>query len=214
MKFTLTHKLLLALAVFSIAWFKSEGPAFLGFRTINNTFEASTNDTFEVNYDLGDSDPAIVAKYGRGVNVTNAFKCGYPVSITIFLTANPPPPALPVDQYYGPYSSFTLQYAIGNTITGNAWTTIASVNVSDFTPLEGKTTAMFGIGLKWVPPYTNNVDYLLRIYGTTTGNGSNPPAYSADLASTNTFTAKGDGATWDDWEVLGIRVIPNKRPGM
>jgi hypothetical protein len=83
------------------------------------------------------------------------------------------------------------------------WMTIGAIT-NDFSDVQNIEGDHYGL-ITWYPPSTSNVDYLLRIYGVASSGPTN--YYSADLAATN-ITANGDGHTWRDWAVLGIRVLP------
>lgn len=199
-------KIVLVVTLFALtatAWFPPGGSAYFGFRVVNNTYEACTDDTFQVNYDLGDDSAAIVAKYGKGVNPTNSFRCQYPVALQVWLTASD------TSGVYGAYDTARLEYFQGEEATSNdTWTLICDLSVAEMKVANGRRFKI----VDWYPPQTNNVVYLLRLYATTVG-GTNPPLCSSDLETTNNIGAKGDGYTWPDWAVLKILVIPKKRIG-
>ena len=197
----------LLLALGALAWFKPGGPAYFGFRIINNTFEASPTDTFDDNYDYGDTDPAIIANYGKGVSANNAFRCGYPISIVVWLSAEDTGP-------HGAYESARLEYFQGTQAPANDtnWVLIKELTVNQLKAVQGKKSAAFGL-VTWTPPDVNNTRYLLRIHAKTFGSETNFPSESSDLTTPNVITGNGDGATWQDWAVLDILVIPNRRPG-
>jgi hypothetical protein len=178
----------------SCAWFYGPGnpTGKKVYITSCNGFDTLSPDS---NYDYGDTNAAITTRAG-GFNAANAFAVGYPVTFGIFMEWD----------LTRVYLSATLQYFQGtNSGTSTNWITIGTITNS-FDESEGKEGSHFGL-ITWYPPANTNVQYLVRIYATGEGVGTN--YISSDLAATNISTA-GDGNTWSDWSVLGIKVIPVK----
>ena len=170
--------------------------------TAVNEFE--TYSGVNSNFDLGDVDTLIGTNFARKVNPTNYFLCAWPITFRVYMT-DPSPDALA-------YMSAKLEYISGtNATTSTNWTEIASLSSNQFAPVVGTVGAHFGI-VTWTPPNTNNQLYLVRIFAQIMSNGV-LTVESGDRNVTN-ITASGDGATWEDEEILSIKSIPNQRPGM
>ena len=178
----------------SCAWFY--GPGYLTGKRVYIT-SCNAYDTLapDGNYDYGDTNAAITARAG-GFSAANAFVVGHPITFGIMLEWD----------LTGVYKSAKLQYFQGtNSGTSSNWITIGTLTNS-FDESEGTEGAHFGL-ITWYPPETTNVEYLVRLYATAEASGIN--YISSDLAATN-ITCNGDGNTWSDWSVLGIKVIPVK----
>jgi hypothetical protein len=175
----------------SCAWFYSPGypSGKKVYITSCNGFDTLAPDS---NYDYGDTNAAITARAG-GFSAEDAFLVGYPVTFGVMLDWD----------LTGIYQTAKLQYFQGtNSGTSTNWITIGTITNS-FDELEGKEGAHFGL-VTWYPPVVTNVQYLVRIYATVEASGTN--YISSNLSATN-IDAHGDGNTWSDWSVLGIKVI-------
>lgn len=178
----------------SCAWFY--GP---GYPTGKKVYITSCNgfDTLspDSNYDYGDTTNSITARAGS-FSAANAFAVGYPVTVGVMFEWD----------ITGVYLSSTLQYFQGtNSGASTNWLTIGTIT-NAFDEAEGVEGAHFGL-ITWYPPATTNIQYLVRIYATADKSGTN--YISSDLSATN-ISAAGDGDTWSDWSVLGVKVIPVK----
>jgi hypothetical protein len=180
----------------SCAWFYGPGnpTGKKVYITSCNGFDTLSPDS---NYDYGNTNAAITARAG-GFNAANAFAVGYPATFGIMLEWD----------LTKIYLSATLQYFQGtNSGASTNWITIGTFTNS-FDEAEGKEGSHFGL-ITWYPPATTNVQYLVRIYAIGTAAGFETNWISSDLAATN-ISAAGDGNTWSDWSVLGVKVIPVK----
>jgi hypothetical protein len=183
-----------ALISLSCAWF--HGPGYLiGKRVYITSCNAYDTCAPDSNYDYGDTNAAITARAG-GFSAENAFVVGYPCTFGVMLEWD----------LTGEYQMATLQYfQVTNSGTSTNWITIGTITNS-FDEVENIEGSHFGL-ITWYPPDTSNVQYLVRVYATAIGFSNN--ACSSDLSATN-ITCNGDGNTWSDWSVLGIKVIPVK----
>lgn len=150
-------------------------------------------------FDLGDTDPKIWKEYNG--NPSHPFSVAWPVTIYVWIQTNS---AVLVG---GRYEIAKLQYMQGtNSGVSTNWVDIATITNFEYT--LSNHGAHFGL-VTWYPPDTNNVNYLIRIWARLE-NGMQ----SASLFSTG-IDKNGDGiaSDWNDCEVLGLKVIPTKRPG-
>ena len=180
------------LASLSCAWFYGPGnpTGKKVYITSCNGFDTLSPDS---NYDYGDTNDIITARAG-GFDADDAFAVGYPVTFGVMFEWD----------ITKVYLSATLQYFQGtNSGTSTNWITIGTI-ANSFDEAEGKEGAHFGL-ITWYPPASTNVQYLIRIYATGEGVGTN--YISSNLSATN-ITAAGDGSTWSDWSVLGVKAIP------
>jgi len=149
------------------------------------------------NFDYGDTNAAITERVG-GFSAANAFIVGYPTTFGVMLEWD----------LAKVYLSATLQYFQGTNSGASAnWITIGTITNS-VEKAEGKEGAHFGL-ITWYPPANTNVEYLVRIYAVGTADGYETNWISSDLSATN-IDSHGDGNTWSDWSVVGIKVIPVK----
>jgi hypothetical protein len=184
------------------AWFTLDGIS-LHRLYITRVNEYETMSLHGTNFDLGDISPLIVSNYGGGmISPTNAFVCSWPITIEVYFVPR-------TNDGGGPYVSALLEYHSGTNATSDTnWITFAEIKSNQFQAAEGNVGAHFGI-VTWVPPDVSNALYLVRIWAQIeTGPGS----ISADRTVTN-ITCNGDGFTWTDETIVGIKVIPHKRPG-
>jgi len=180
----------------SCAWFYGPGNL-TGKRVYITSCNAYDTLSPDGNYDYGNTNAAITARAG-GFSAENAFIVGYPCTFGVMMEWD-----------LGKiYLSAKLQYFQGtNSGTSTNWITIGTIT-NVFDEAEGVEGAHFGL-ITWYPPETTNVEYLVRIYAVGTADGYETNWISSDLAATN-ITCNGDGNTWYDWSVLGIKVIPVK----
>ena len=184
----------------SFAWFWGPGNQ-IGLRVLITSANGFDTLAPDYNYDLGDTNAAITARAG-GFNSAHAFEVGYPVQVLV----------KPEYDLTAEYTKIVLQYFQGtNSGTSSNWTTICTITNS-LDEAEGKEGAHFGL-ITWYPPAVTNVPYLLRVYCEAVKSGTN--YVQVNLAATN-INCNGDGlpwgegGTWFDWAVLGIKVIPRK----
>jgi hypothetical protein len=140
-------------------------------------------------WDLGDTTNTITENYGG-----EPFSNGVPLQLEVYITQPPTNDA---------WDAISLQYIAGtNSGASTNWTTIKTIS-SGFDSVTNVLGCHFG--LTWTPPVATR--YLVRIHGITTGGLEN-----ASMNASN-ITAKGDGLTWDNHEVLGFTLTDNTRPG-
>lgn len=160
----------MVLGVASYAWFYSGGLP-------NNRIRIAWINEYDVlmDYDLGDSDPAIVGKRGGGrLAETNAFVCSWPISIQTFFY-----PRVTSDGF-GPYTSAKLEYHEGiDATTDTNWVTIARLSAHE--PTYG--------------PVRQSVLYFTpRPYGELHFDGN--PSYAICDVSPNVFSGVWSTETW------------------
>jgi hypothetical protein len=128
---------------------------------------------------------------------------GYPLQIIVTVTD----PTNQAAVY--PVRQLLLQYAIGTNVNATAWTSIGVVEAKQGVNLD-KTGAHFGF--EWTPP-TLNTNYLIRLFIQL--QDVNPPYSLVFNANTNEndIVATG-GITWEDWEVIGLKLRNNKIPSV
>ena len=139
-------------------------------------------------WDYGDTTNAITENYGG-----QPFEFGDPVQIEVLIT---PPPANDA------WDVIALQYVTGTNSGTNAWTTIAT-RTRDFDDIADVKGCH--LSLQWRMAF-QPTNYLVRIYAETTNGLVNA------LTNANNITAKGDGLTWDNHEVVGFVITTNRRP--
>lgn len=207
-KWILTALIVMASFLTAKAWFDPD-PPYYGKIIITraNTYETYQKDQDVFNedasiagvafFDAGDVDADITLLYGG--DPVNTFDCAYPATFYFWFQTNST-----LSNYE--WAEARFQYHVGtDTGPSTAWTTIATI--TNFPPsFLGNKTVHFGF-FTWTPPTTNNVYYLVRIWGKLKNGMEN-----ADLTATS-INKDGDGNTWDDNEVLLIRAIPWKKPG-
>ena len=139
-------------------------------------------------WDYGDTEPAITEKYGA-----RPFEYGRVVQIEILLSS---PPAGDT------WESVMLQsYAGTNTLSSTNWTTMAT-RTGGLDEIEGVKGCHLGL----IHTFPEGTNFLVRIYAKTAAGLA-----TGNLAAQN-ITAKGDGLTWDNCEVVGYTLTGGRRP--
>lgn len=185
---------LLCIAASAFAWF-APGPYPDSYVTITriSTSETRTLESLpgaDGGWDYGDTTNAITENYGGA-----PFENGRPVQIEVYIA-----PAPANDEW----ESISLQYVTGtNSGTNASWNTIATIT-NDFADVESVRGCHFG--LTWPAPEPTN--YLVRLYAVTTNAAVN------GFPTATHITAKGDGLSWDNHEVVGFALTGNTRPGV
>jgi hypothetical protein len=190
------------------AWF-DPNPPYYGRVIITraNTYETYQKDQDVFNptnslegidfFDRGDVDADITALYGGDPN--NTFNVAWPVTFYFWFQTNA------VTAGYA-YDEARFQYHEGtNTASSTNWTTIGTITNFPASFFNNQTVH-FGF-LTWTPPHVTNSHYLVRVWARLENGMQN-----GDLNATN-IDSEGDGNTWDDYEVLLVKVIPYKKPG-
>ena len=141
-------------------------------------------------WDYGDTTNAIIERFGGRV-----FEFGTNIQVEVYVS-NPPES--------NSWGKITLAYMMGtNSGTSEDWIMISSNLIIDSHVVMKRGCHL---GLKWIPPIATN--YLIRIWGITT-NGLE----TANLNAIN-IDAKGDGLTWDNHEVVLIKIDKHPCPSI
>jgi hypothetical protein len=152
--------------------------------------------------DLGLGDENFIADHIAGPVTPNPFYIAYPIQFFVWIQSGSP----------SPYDTATLEYYNGTPKEGDTvdtdWVNIATI--TEFTPVEGIEGAHFGI-VTWTPPTHSDNYYLVRIWAQLE-NGMQ----SADKSETN-INKDGNydtGGTWNDYEVVLVKVANRVKPGV
>lgn len=219
MSFSKTVILLLTLgmAVSALAWFDPDpSPGEQSQKVIitrANTFETypkNNPNVFSTNataadisfFDAGDINADITSQYGGTADDT--FACAWPITFYVWFQTN----TMTVAEFGG-YKTAKLQYFQG-TDSGESteWTDIATV--TNFASMNGYQGAHFGL-VTWYPPATNNVYYLVRVWAELRDGPQNALTNSTNITKDGTIS---DSTDWNDYEVLLIKSIRYKKPGI
>ena len=185
--------ILLCITTTALAWFDpTVGTNSKIYITSCNGFDTLSPDS---NYDVGDTNAEITLRSGQ-YSTMNVFNVGSPIQLLVKFNTD-----LTATFIYG-----KLEYITGTNSGASAWTEISTI--TDITDIESVEGAHFGL-ITWYPPDSNTY-YLIRISAKLQKNGQwyYTPA-AANPTNGNVNITKDGGIGWPDWNVLGIKTIPN-----
>lgn len=209
---------IMSVAGLSLAWFDpspSPGePSQFGKVIITrvNTFETYPKDNPNVLstntsalgisfFDAGDVDPDITSQYGG--NAADAFNCAWPITFYVWFQTN----TTSVGEGGG-YKTAKLQYFQGlDSGISTEWTDISVV--TNFNSMNGYEGAHFGL-ITWMPPATNDVYYLIRVWAELSDGQQNGLTNSTNITKDGTE----DQSDWSDYEVLLMKAVDSQKPGV